>query len=424
MNLREVRPSPATALLDATRRAGAATDLALRMRRYGRLSYERVEKFGELASLPASELRLWCLPTLRDIGVIDYADADGKITEVEERVGVAAPPLEQCSVLWEALRPKAAEACAIESADHAAYAPMAESDHRAALEAAGYPAELHERAFLSLEAVGLLRREKSKALGERIFYSPYVWGTEAVDIAAFMKNLPPNERELVASLSRQAAEHPGTPVERLPGDERLLRAARKTGMIDATRVMTTGQSERYFAFSPDLEKQLTLGATDATHERKQFVAHILNGHFHGLPRTGRIRDPVALVGALLRKGSVGPTTAAKTDYPLLEAAGIVRVDEMQSGLGKLVLVKEDVARDSLELLRRALGEGSARTTDPLDSLWLPGAFHSPERDRHSLQEVGEGAEAEVVQSTVEELRALTLRDRQEAIGRRLRAEVF
>jgi hypothetical protein len=348
--------------------------------------------------------------------IIVRRTVSGDVLEVEEQIGVAAPVLEQCAAVWERLSPTPVEQCALESADHATFVPLTLSDHRAVLEVAGYPAELHDPALQALEAVGMVRRHYARSLKDDIIYSPYVWGTEAVNVAAFMRGLPPNEREVLGGLARTAAERPGAPVPGLGSNQRLVDGARKVGLIDATRVLTTEGNERSFAFSPALEKQLAIGSTDVLHERKLFVAHILYGHLYGYPWTGKIETPIALVRALINKGTVGPTTSIRSDYPLLEARGIVKVKEIPgSSLGYLTLVKEDVAGDSLELLRLALGKDEdGDGMQGAASLWLPGSFTSPEWDRRRLSEPTGTAEAEVLGSAIEQLR--------EETARRLRGE--
>jgi len=413
-NLRASSPSPAYVTLDTTWKAGRIADLALRMRRQGRLNFDAVRDFGELVTLTPADLEQWGLPCLSAVEIIDYTvGEDGKPLMIEERVGVAAPVLDQIASIWEALAPAAIERCSVMSADHAAYCPMTEIEHRAALELQGFPAEIHERAFRTLVGIGLLQRAQSTALRENVLWAPYVWGTEALDIAAFMKRLPANEREALSSLSRKAAEHPGATVQDLGAEQKIVNAARHAGLFDATRVVA-GTTERSFAFSPGLERTIGGGLTDATHERKLFVAHILNGHRYGRPGTGRIEYPIALVRALINKKAVGPTTAAGREYGLLEGAGIVRAEPVGGGKAMLRLVKEDVAEESLALLRRALDEDPSQQADSVEKLWIPGsAMMSPERDRRSLQ-APIGDEREMVQSTIERLR--------EDIGRSTRGE--
>lgn len=402
-NLRVVTPGPAHAALDTTWRAGRAADLSLRIRRQGRLSLEAVESFAQLVALSKIDLTSWALPSMASTGILDYAVyADGSGGLVEERVAVAAPVLDQIAALWDDLGPSLMERCAVISADHAAFCPLTESEHQNILELQGYPSDVHERVFQVLMAIGLLQRGFSTPLRENVLWAPYVWGTQALDVAQFMKQLPANEREALSSLSRKAAERPGASIEQL-GESKLVDAARHAGLFDATRVRA-GSAERAFAFSPGLESGIGAGLTDATHERKLFVAHILNGHRFGRPGTGRIDNPIALVRALINKRSVGPTTAARTEYGLLEGAGIVRAEETGGGMAMLHLVKADVAEESLELLRLAIDEDPSQKADSIDNLWIPGsAMTTPEQDRHRLDEPI-GDEREIVQSTVEHLR--------------------
>jgi hypothetical protein len=417
LNLAGVPDGPATVIFDAARRAGKAMDLAMRVRRRGQVDLSELEAFARFVGMSTFDLRTWCLPSLEAASVVELRRGivEGDITGIEEQVGVAAPILVQAAVLWESNQPCDEERCAIASSDHLAYAPMGETQHRALLESDGFSPNIHGAVFAAMQAAQLLRRQRSPRLGEDVLYSPYVWGTGAVEIAEFMSNLPVNEREVLESLSRRALESPGSSLEALSSNNRLLEGARKVGLIDSTRVMTTGGTQRGFVFSPGLERQLSYGTTDVAHERKLFVAHILYGHRYEMSGRGRILSPLVLVNALINRGSVGPTTSIREDYPLLEAHGIVSVTTRADGRAYLNLVKRDVAKDSLELLRAALGdEEPLGASNPLDALWLPGTFTSPERDRKTLPEPKPSDEAEVIESTVERLR--------EETSRRLRGE--
>jgi len=88
-----------------------------------------------------------------------------------------------------------------------------------------------------------------------------------------------------------------------------------------------------------------------------------------------------------------------------------------SPLAHLTLVKDDVARDALDLLEVALGEAPTGSgADSVAGLWTPGlglAYWSPERDRASLSDAV-GADAEIQNSVI-----LALRDEAQ---RRVRAE--
>jgi hypothetical protein len=414
MNLMAHPYGPTHAALDATRRAGAATDLMFRLRGNGPvLSQGAVEQFGQFSSLSPRDLSDWCLPALAAEDVLDVVEQrDGY--QVEERIGVAAPVLEVTTRLVARFDPSPVEACALASAELAGTIPMIERDHRDALIAAGHAEQHHAGAVKHLRAIGLLHQVRSSSGGDAVLYSPHVWGAEAVDIARFISRLPPAEREQLIGLADAALMRPGLPTSHLRLPSGLLRGARKVGLIDGARVHTpTG--ERLFAFPPDLDNRFGLRRSDAAHERKLFIAHILNGHFFGVSRTGRINDPLVLVDALINRGTVGPATAIGRDYPLLESAGIVRAREARGGQYYLDLVKRDVAEDSRTLLARALeGGGGQHSAGSLNALWLPGSFQGPERDRSQLQVTA--AQAEVFDSALLNLR--------EQMQRRRRGEEF
>ena len=131
LNLRERPASGSRAVFDATLRAGAATSLAERIRRYGRLTYARLKTFANLAGIPESELRLVLMPLLRQCGLIRYSGEINEELEIIEQVAVAAPLLQQCDALWEACGSSPKEAAAVESAELGAIAPLALSDHQA-----------------------------------------------------------------------------------------------------------------------------------------------------------------------------------------------------------------------------------------------------------------------------------------------------
>jgi len=417
VNLKERNALQSRAVFDATWRAGAAIELAERVRRHERLSYRRLKKFAEIQGVPESELRLALLPLLTRAGLLQYTGEVHDDLEIIEQVGVAAGTLVQCDEMWELCSPSPREATAVQSAELGTTAPMAASHHQAALESAGFPEALHEQAILDAQAAGLLHRQRSQTLGEDVLFSPYVWTNNALNVAEFISKLPPNEREVLRGVAGRALQLPGLSEESLGVSENLLRGARRVGLIDATRVQTANNQERTFVFPPTLEATLSGGSTESLHHRKLFIAHILYGHRYGYPGTGRIDYPLALVRRLIQERTVNPSSAARTDYLLLEAAGVVRVEPLDDGRrGRLHLLKEDVARDSLEVLRAALGDDESPNAG---QLLLPGAtmgFTTPERDRASLPDIQPGAEREALESAVEELRA--------ELGREVRGEDF
>lgn len=398
-------------------------DFANRIRRRGAdLTTVEIFEFGRLAGLDRSDLVLWALPVLQRAGILTYTLSGADVSGMEEFVGASAPILQQTCDVWSQLHPTTEDECALDVVALGASAPLTLSDHQAALDAMGYHPDVTKRALAAAGALGLLRRVHSADLGEDIVFNEYVWGENAPRIAAFLNSLPADERTVLAHLSGQAMEHPGVPVTRIAGVQaEVMRGARKVGFIDAARVVTATNRQESFVFSPALEREMAKkNASDALHDRKLFVAHMLFGHYFGFPGTGRIDDPMVLARALLNRGTVGPATAITSDYPLLESFGIVRVrpSAMQKGRSYLELVKKDVVEDSLALLSAASGAGGGvdlSEQDPLEALWLPGTFVDPERDRHALHEPKPEAK-ELFDYTIQRLR--------NELGRVTRGEEF
>ena len=143
--------------------------------------------------------------------------------------------------------------------------------------------------------------------------------------------------------------------------------------------------------------------TEALHQRKMFVAHILFGVEKAKLGYGRITHPTVLVRKLYERGSVGPATNIGTDYHLLEAQGIVSVEPGDGDRAFLRMVKPEIVRDGLDWLERTGGTGADRDVSPR-LLRSPSQFITPEQDRAGLSDQG---------ATDEVARAMVLRLREE-----------
>lgn len=197
--------------------------------------------------------------------------------------------------------------------------------------------------------------------------------------------MPSDERAVLVSVCEQATTRPRLAISTVGADRRILAGARKVGLLEAATVKSTRHASQTYLFSPLIDREDdTLRTTETLHERKLFVAHIMFGHERAAAGRGRIRSPVVLVNALLQRGEVGPATNIGTDYHLLEAAGIVRVEPV-GGRSILRMVKSEIVSDGLDLLRRMVGDSS----DDLDPMALgdlrpPRTFLTPEADRLAL----------------------------------------
>src|SRR6266536_2220233 len=385
--------------------AGRAMDFAARLREHGQhLTPALAIHYAKLAAIGLGELGIRVLPVLKAVGVVDFAIRDGKLPWIEEYVGLSAPVVAQTLAVLEALDPSEAERAVLHSVEVASWAPLTEAQHLEQIARRGFADSTASGGLRLAKAAGVNKRVHSSELGEDVVFNPYVWGSNQIPIARFLRSLPPGERDALLGICEQASDRPGLALPALAGfSPAVVASARKVGLVQAATVKSSANpiTSQTYVFSPLLEdKDNLLATTEALHQRKLFVAHILFGHEKALAGRGVVRDPVVLVEALLRKGWVGPASNIETDYHLLEAAGIVQVEEVGGGQALLKLVKREIVEGGLGWLHQTVTGGGADALPKL--LRAPGDFVTPERDRAGLPD--DDAAAELARATVLRLR--------------------
>lgn len=403
--------------IEAVLSAGRAMDFAARLKDFGsaRLTHSVVTDFAKQAGIGQSALLQVVLPALKAADVVGYVAVDGQISGLEEFVGVTGPLVTQAVKVMQALNPSPAELALLHSVEIASWAPLTESQHLQQLAKRGFDDATASHGYQLARAVGVNRRVLSQDLNEYVVFNPYVWGTKQITIAKFLRSLPSAEREVMLGICEQASDRPGLALPLLDGSPQVVNSARKVGLLQAATVKSTAgsASAQTYVFSPLLETEDDkLLTTEALHQRKQFVAHILFGHEKARAGGGRISDPVVLVRALVSRGQVGPATNIGTDYHLLEAQGIVTVDGPPGGRAFLRMVKPEIVTDALNWLERTTA-GSAGGSDSPKLLRSPGTFVTPEQDRGALGD--QGAADEVTRAMLlrlrEEVQSATRQDR-------------
>jgi hypothetical protein len=388
---------------------GQAMDLAVRIKGYRRIDgAPLVIDFAKLAGISERQLYKDILPVLQQADVVDYdLDDDGRLRGIEEFVGVTGTVIAQTFRVLDRFDPSGDEVALLHSVEIAAWAPLTVSQHLEQVKArTGAPDETTERALQYARAIGVNQSVASSALGEPVVFNPHVWGTGQVEIASFLRNLPPNERDALLGICEAVAARPGTRLDSLSGDERIVTGARKVGLIQAAQVKSSAHGQPHsqtYAFSPLIQTdddQAT--TTEALHLRKLFLAHVLFGQERARSGYGRISDPVRLVESLLNRGRVGPATNIGTDYHLLEAAGVVQVEGLPGERAFLKLLKEDIVRDGLDWLKASLGHVPGGSSELTRLASVPTGFVTPEADRFSIHD--DAATNEILTSTILHLR--------------------
>jgi hypothetical protein len=382
---------------------GKAMDFAARLKGHQSLvvlTHKLVVSYAKHAGLGGLELTNTVLPALKNAGLIDYhIDAANRISKLEEYVGVSATVTEQTVALLDSLGPQRSDLAFLHSVEIGAIAPLAASQHLDQIVRRGFTEQEAEEALRLARAVGLNLDAPSDDLNELVVFSPYVWGTKQLSLATFLGKLPANEREALLGMSEQVLSTPGLHLSKLNANPAIIRSARNVGLIQAATVRSATGASSTYVFSPLLEvEDNTCTTTEAFHLRKLFVAHVLFGRDSAALGGGRIEDPNVLVGALLRKGVVGPATNIGTDYHLLEAAGVVAVEPNDQGRAYLRLVKPEIAESALGWIRRITDTSGAAD---LTRGQRPATFITPEdgRTTESL-----GASHEIMVASIHELR--------------------
>ncbi|MBZ6373087.1 hypothetical protein [Microbacterium aurum] len=369
------------------------------------LSASALEAFAMQAGIGRQLFHGTLLPALKAANVVDYAlDTDGVVVEVHEFLGVTGNLIDQSYRVLQQLHPSPEEVATLHSVEVASFAPLTASQHLEQLHRRGFADDVSELGLNLALATGLVRRIMSSELNEQVIFSPYVWESGQVEIAGFLRNLPPEERDALLGICEQAARQPGlalpSVVETTPG---IFGAAQKVGLVQAATVKSTGGAgAQTYVFSPTIESDDDrFTTTEALNQRKLFVAHMLFGHERAERGGGRILDPVVLVRALLNRRSVGPASNISTDYHLLEAHGIVRVRDTGNGRAYLELVKEEIVQGGLSWLENTAASSGGQSPE-VKLLQVPGEFRNPEQARAAMGDLG--AADEIGRAAVLELR--------------------
>ena len=388
--------------------AGDAMIYAVALKGHGNVNGAMAVEFAAHAGIGQTRLYTEILPKLREADLISWTlDPSGDLATIEEFVGLSGRVIDQAMRVVEKYRPSVVERAVLHSAEIASWAPLTWDQHAEQLHTRGFPDAVVDEAMKLTLAAGVNQRVKSADLGEYVIYNPNVWSAHNISIAAFIKGLPPAERDSYLGLCEQAANSPGLVLSSYSGlQSGILASARKVGLVQAATVKSsvTGGQQTY-VFSPVMESEDDkLQTTEVLHQRKLFVAHILYGHEKAIATRGRIMDPRVLVRALLRKGSVGPASNIASDYHLLEANGIVAVrpSESEPGRAYLQLVKKEIVEGGLGWIEASLGSSGNGAGADLSSLKPPQVWTSPEVDRAHLPD--KGAAMEIADSAILRLR--------------------
>jgi hypothetical protein len=394
--------------LNALLSTGAAMDFVSRIHGFrSSLSREALVSYATLSGIGGEySLLTSFLPALKAADIADFRAEAGQTLIVEEYLGITGTLIEQAARLFRQFLPSVVEVAVLHSVEIASFAPLTEQQHKEQLARRDFPAATIDEAVALTLVSGLNQRVWSAHLNEYVVFNPWVWQRTGLQVAEFLRALPPDERDALLGLSEQATANQGLALRALrEPSEGVFGAARRVGLLQSATVKSTasGGKQQTYVFSPaNDDADNALLTTESIHRRKLFVAHMLFGSELAASRTGRIQSPTVLVKALLRDGEVGPATAIGTDYHLLEAHGIVRVSPSGiTGRSFLELVDSEIVKGGLGWLQNA--EGARSGGLEIDLGRAPGgSFSNPEEERVMVQD--DSAANEITNAAILKLR--------------------
>ena len=356
-HLRAYTMGPERAALGQLEFAGNVLDLALRLRGSGTSPGDRVIAIATDAGIDKRRLMKDVLPTLEALGLVDtQAAPDGRPVVVIERL----PPLEELLGLADSIliiaMPEPVELALLKILDLTTIMPETRAG---CIEAASVVAseEIAERALGYLEALHLCSHQRS-AEGVEVIYNPNVWSADADYSAAALRAEDGNVRAALTGLIEEISGTAGLPQDSVTSTERKwVDYAVAQGLVLRSIVQTTEGAERAFLFTPHMGRsafEAPTGADPSGHVR-QLIGSMVFARTYA---SNRLWSPTLFLQKLVRHGEAGDASSIGTDYPMLELAGIVRV-EPGPRYSKFVLLQGDVAEDAITYLNDQGGEGQS-----------------------------------------------------------------
>ena len=386
-HLEGFRSSPEKAIFETSIRSAQAGILLERIRRLERVEWSKLVAIALGLGLGNRELKSIVLPILEATELIEAERVGDEVKAVREYVFDPDRALAAVGDAWLKSSPSAVERAVLASLELCSRRPLSLSEYLHEMVRLGFTEDEVDLARDLQRSFRLLMEARFEGVSEPYIYNEYIWGERAPKVVQYLDHLDPSMKELVAALLEKVRQAQGYPQEQLGRemDPSVVTDAEKIGLVDGAEIVTVDGRRERFVFTPHFYGVgVKSSIPDTFDEVKLFVASIIYGN--RFASGARIRDPIALVKALIRDGEVGPASPIGTDYPLLETAGIVSVKESsRPGRYYMKLVKPDVATHALDVLRTGYLETvSGLTPDQATGLWLPRGFKGPAQRRVEL----------------------------------------
>lgn len=352
----------------------------------------KLEKMANNVGVSRSDLHRIILPEIEKAseGKVELIkNTVGDVIGIEEYLFDNSAVLEISGKVFEQQNPRDIERIAVLTMDETRKIPYLESELSGYLAKSGFKEADIGIALALQEQFNLIQRLRPSKQIDPIISNEYVWGSNHTKIATAITSLDLGQKQTLRDVIEIIQNKQGIPIENLPPiDSNILTLAQKTGMILPTKIISLRGLEKNFAFSANLQGSAGY-QDDILDDVKLVLASIRFGQNY--TPYSKIIDPKGFLTALINRDYVGPHTANKTDYTLLEKRGIVKVETKtfyNSFTGNtrtgacLKLLRKDVAERALSLLSEpqySMDEGN--NYGSAEAILSASTFVSPEESR-------------------------------------------
>lgn len=254
---------------------------------------------------------------------------------------------------FDSLNPTPVEQAAIEFAEKASISPI---DTSAAIE---YVGDTHKLAttevaelLIQSEEIGFVDSEEIGA-GKKLYFNGNVFRRGSANkINAVLGSLTEEDQRKtreMEDLLRKTGCMTVAQAEILLGEE-LFKKLNSIGMYDVSQVSNEAESIMYVTRPAAFGKFGDPFTDDALDLAKALVACLTYGMTRSAQSRGRIMMLHALLGKLIRGGSVGPATAIGQDYKVLELKRVVEITNHSGQMFSMRLLKRDIGEIALNVL--------------------------------------------------------------------------
>jgi hypothetical protein len=339
--------------------AGHVLEISVRLRSSGVSRARRVHAIALDAGIPLRTLEGEILPVLENLGWVECSrNEEGELEWVSEQIPPLTELVNSADSLLRVARTTGVERAVLSVLDATTIMPLTRD---AAIEAASVEAseEDTERAIDYLDALNLAEVRQSDD-GHIVVYNPNIWALDSDLAAAALRAEDSVVRGAIGALIEEVSATPGMPQDLVTSTTAdWIDYAVSKGLLHRSLVVTSEEKERAFLFTPHMSRnafQAPSGVDPSGHVRQLIGSMMYANKF----AKWTLHTPGVFLARLIAQGEAGDASSIGTDYPMLETAGIVRVEPAERFF-KLVLLQSDVAEQALTFLQAPEGSVGAES---------------------------------------------------------------